>query len=85
VELAAGKRLTTPKELKAIIAARKGDLSRNLTEKLLAYALCRQLEGYDEIVVDQIMDNIARDGYRMQSLITEIAMSYPFTQRRVKN
>jgi hypothetical protein len=43
------------------------------------------LEGYDEIVVDHLMDTIARDGYRMQTLITEIVMSYPFTQRRIKN
>ena len=42
-----------PKELKAIIAARNDDFSRNLVERLLAYALCRQLEGYDEIVVDR--------------------------------
>ena len=61
-------------------------LSRGVTrEKLLAYALCRQLEGYDEIVVDNVMDAIAKDGYRMQTLITEIVMSYPFTQRRIKN
>jgi hypothetical protein len=26
-------------------------------------ALCRQLEGYDEIVVDHLMETIARDGY----------------------
>ncbi|MEW6304957.1 MAG: DUF1592 domain-containing protein [Verrucomicrobiota bacterium] len=83
--LPSGERFATPKELKAIIAGRKADLARNLTEKLLAYALCRQLEGYDEIVVDHLMDNIAKDGYRMQTLITEIVMSYPFTQRRVKN
>ena len=83
-ELPGGKRFTTPKELKAIIGARKDDLSRNLTEKLLAYALCRQLEGYDEIVVDHLMDTIAKDGYRMQTLITEIVTSYPFTQRRIQ-
>src|SRR6059058_4956108 len=41
-ELPGGKRFASPKELKAIIAARKGDLARNITEKLLAYALCRQ-------------------------------------------
>jgi len=82
-ELPDGKRFASPKELKAIIGARKDDLGRNLTEKLLAYALCRQLEGYDEIVVDHLMENIARDGYRMQTLITEIVTSYPFTQRRI--
>jgi hypothetical protein len=83
-ELPGGKRFSSPKELKAIIAAREGDLARNLTEKLLAYALCRQLEGYDEIVVDHLVETIAKDGYRMQTLISEIVTSYPFTNRRVK-
>ncbi len=82
-ELPGGKHFSTPKELKTIIATRKQDLSRNLTEKLLAYALCRQLEGYDEIVVDQLMEGIAKDGYRMQTLVTEIVTSYPFTHRRI--
>jgi hypothetical protein len=51
---------------------------------LLAYALCRPLEGYDEIVVDRLMDTIAKDGYRMQTLIAEVVTSYPFTQRRIQ-
>ena len=83
-ELPGGKHFTSPKELKAVIAARKSDLARNVTEKLLAYALCRQLEGYDEIVVDQLMEIIAKDGYRMRTLITEIVTSYPFTHRRIQ-
>ncbi|MBB5038019.1 DUF1592 domain-containing protein [Prosthecobacter dejongeii] len=84
-ELPGGKRFSSPQELKAIIAARKDDLARNLTEKLLAYALCRQLEGYDKIVVDQRLKTIAQDGYRMQTLITEIVTSYPFLNRRVQD
>ncbi|WP_294380036.1 DUF1592 domain-containing protein [Prosthecobacter sp.] len=84
-ELPGGKHFSSPKELKAIIAARKDDLARNLTEKLMAYALCRQLEGYDEIVVDQLMKTIAQDGYRMQTLIIEIVTSYPFLNRRVQD
>jgi hypothetical protein len=83
-ELPDGKHFASPKELKTIIAARKDDLARNLTEKLLAYALCRQLEGYDEIVVDHLVDAIAKDGYPMRSLITEIVTSYPFTHRRIQ-
>ena len=83
-ELPGGKHFTSPKELKTIIAARSGDLARNVTEKLLAYALCRQLEGYDEIVVDHLMETIAKDGYRLQTLITEIVTSYPFTHRRIQ-
>ncbi len=82
-ELPGGKRFSSPKELKRIIAERKNELARNLTEKLLAYALCRQLEGYDEIVVDRLVETLARDEYRMQSLITEIVTSYPFVNRHV--
>ena len=84
-EIPGGKRFSSPQELKVIIAARQEELARNLTVKLLAYALCRQLEGYDEIVVDRLMETIAKDGYRMQSLITAIVTSYPFTQRRIQN
>ena len=83
-ELPGGKRFSAPKDLKAIIAAKPNELARNFTEKFLAYALCRQLEGYDEIVVDHLMETVAKEGYRLQTLITEIATSYPFTHRRVQ-
>ncbi len=83
-ELPGGKRFSSPKELKAILAARKDDLARNLTEKLLAYALCRQLEGYDEIVVDHLMETIAKDGHRLQTLIAAIVTSYPFLNHRIQ-
>jgi hypothetical protein len=78
-----GKSFSSPKELKAIIAERKDDFSRNLVERLLAYALCRKLEGYDEIVVDSLMQDIAADEYRMQTLISAVVTSYPFTHRRI--
>lgn len=83
-ELPGGKHFTSPKELKAIIAARKDDLARNLAERFLAYALCRPLDGYDEVVVDHLMDTIAKDGYRMQTLISEIVTSYPFVHHRIR-
>lgn len=83
-ELPDGQRFTTPKELKAIIAARKTEVVRNLTEKLLSYALCRPLEGYDEFVVDRVLESLAKEDNRMQTLITEVVLSYSFTHRRVR-
>jgi hypothetical protein len=83
-ELPDGMRFSSPKELKALIAQRTDDFSRNLVERLLAYALCRRLEGYDEIVVDALMQDIAADGYRMQTLVSAVVTSYPFTHRRVQ-
>ncbi len=77
-ELPGGKRFSRPTELKAILSGRKEDIARNLTEKLLAYALCRPLEGYDQIVVDRLMESISADGYRMHTLISEVVSSYPF-------
>ena len=50
----------------------------------MAYALGRQLEGYDEVVIDQLMDRIAQDDYRMRTMITEVITSYLFTHRRVE-
>lgn len=82
-ELPGGQRFSGPRDLKTIIASRTGNVSRNLLEKLLAYALGRKLEGYDEIVVDDIMEEIAADGYRMRPLIYGVIMSYPFTHRRI--
>jgi hypothetical protein len=51
---------------------------------MLAHALCRPLEGYDEVVVDDLTKVIKADGYRMQTLISAIVTSYPFTHRRTK-
>ncbi len=83
-ELPGQKLFSSPAELKKIIAARTEDLSRNLTEKLLAYALGRQLEGYDEVVLDGLTAAIAKEDYRMQTLIAQVVTSYPFTHSRVK-
>jgi hypothetical protein len=82
-ELPGNLRWTTPRELKKIIAGRLGDFTRNLAGRLLAYALCRQLEGYDEIVVDQIAGAVGKEGYGLQSLVVAVVTSYPFKHRRI--
>ena len=79
-----GKKFSTPAELKRLLAKREADLARNFTERLMAYALGRQLRGYDDVVIDQIMVKIARDNYRMRTIITEVITSYLFTHRRIK-
>jgi hypothetical protein len=79
-----GESFSTPAKLKGLLARREADLARNLTERMMAYALGRQLEGYDEVVVDQLMVKIARDNYRVRTMITEVITSYLFTHRRVK-
>lgn len=77
-----GHGFSTPAELKSLLAAREPDLARNLTEKWMAYALGRPLEGYDEIVIDQLMERIAADKYQVRTLLTEVLLSYLFTHHR---
>ena len=79
-----GKEFSTPAELKRLLAKREADLARNLTKRLMAYALGRQLKGYDGVVIDQLMVKIATDNYRIRTIITEVITSYLFTHRRIK-
>ncbi len=83
-QLPGGKNFTGPSDLKSIIAHRREELARNLVVRLLSYALCRTLEGYDEIVVDEIMEELASEEYRMQALVSAVVTSYPFTHRRIE-
>lgn len=79
-----GESFSTPAELKGLLVKRKADLARNLTERLMAFALGRQLEGYDEVVIDRLMEKIAQDNYRMRTMINEVITSYLFTHRTVR-
>jgi hypothetical protein len=79
-----GNFFSTPAELKGLLARREADLARNLTERLMSYALGRQLEGYDDVVIDQLMVKIAKTQYRVRAIVTEVITSYLFTHRRIK-
>jgi hypothetical protein len=49
---------------------------------MLAYALGRGLEIYDMPTVRAITKTLARNGYHAETLVVEIAKSYPFQYRR---
>ena len=83
-KLPTGAAFSNPVELKRLLAEREADLARNFTERLMAYALGRKLEGYDEIVIDRLMERITKGEYRMRTIITEVLTSYLFTHRRVE-
>ena len=84
-KLPTGSAFNNPAELKRLLASREPDLARNLTERFMAYALGRPLEGYDEVVIDQLMVRIAADDYRVRTIFTEVIASYLFTNRRVED
>jgi hypothetical protein len=80
--MSTGEKFTGPAELKKILLQRKEDFTRNLSEKMLAYALGRGLEFYDAPAVRKISKALAEDGYHSVTLIQEVVKSYPFQYRR---
>ena len=83
-KLPSGESFSSPAELKGLLAQREADIARNLAERLMSYALGRQLEGYDDVVIDQLMVKIAKNQYLVRDIITEVVTSYLFTHQRIK-
>jgi hypothetical protein len=77
-----GEKFTGPAGLKKVLLGRKDEFVRNLTEKMLAYALGRGLEYYDQPTVKEIRDALAKNELRSSTLVLEIVKSYPFRYRR---
>ena len=67
---------------KALIEHRHDDLARQTVTKMLAYALGRSLEYYDEPAVRKIIRALEGDGFRFQTLLREIVFSYPFLYKQ---
>lgn len=81
-ELPDGSKFTGPAELKRLLVDRRDEFTRNLTERMFSYAMGRGVEQTDWLAIRQISRAVAKDGYRAQSLVLEIARSMPFQFRR---
>ena len=77
-----GKSFNGSQDLKQILKGESGKFIRNVTEKLLTYALGRGLERYDNATVKKISGRLATNNYRFSSLVLEIVNSLPFQKRR---
>ena len=67
--------------LRRLLLARQDQFPRTVTEKLLAYALGRRLESFDQPPVRKIVRDAEASGYRWSSIVLGIAESEPFLGR----
>ena len=67
---------------RTLLAERHDDLVRQTASKMLAYALGRQLEYYDEPALRTIIAALEADGYRFRTLVKGIVDSYPFQYKK---
>jgi hypothetical protein len=70
------------KELKQVLKSQADLFTRNLTERMLTYALGRGIESYDRATVDQIAGRLAANGYRFSTLVMEVVNSNAFLMRK---
>jgi hypothetical protein len=73
-----GRSFRGPDELRALLAARAPDFVRCLAEKLLTYALGRELVPADACTVERIVRRLAANGQRFSSLVLGIVTSDAF-------
>jgi hypothetical protein len=77
-ELPDGTKIDGPEHLKKVLLDRKSDFLRQLTSKLMGYALGRGLRPADSCTVDQIVSQLEGQEYRSHALIRAIVLSVPF-------
>ncbi len=80
--LPGGASIGGAQELKQVLTSQADLFTRNLTERMLTYALGRGLETGDQAAVDGIAERLASNGYRSSTLIMEIVKSDAFQMRK---
>jgi hypothetical protein len=83
-ELIDGTKFKGIEDLKTVLLAHKDDFTRSFVEHALTYALGRRLSYYDVKTVGEIVNRVSADGHRFSRVLVEVATSYPFRHRRVK-
>jgi hypothetical protein len=67
--------------LKRVLKTSADQFSRNLTEKLMTFALGRGVENFDRLAVDHIAGDLAAHDYRFSRLVLDIVKSDAFQMR----
>ncbi len=80
--LPSGEKFAGPLELVQVLKKKQSDVSRNIVEKMLTYALGRGLEYYDQCAVDSIVRAHAKAEFRFSALVLQIVKCDPFLKRR---
>jgi hypothetical protein len=79
-----GTKIKTPAELTAALLKRPVPLVRTFTENLMAYALGRRVEYYDQPAVRAIAKAASANDYKISSFVTGVVKSDAFRMRRVE-
>jgi hypothetical protein len=79
-----GTPITTPADLRTSLLSRPLPLMRSFTENLMAYAIGRRMEDYDQPTIRAIVRDAEGDGYKMSSFILGVVKSPAFRSKRAE-
>ena len=81
--LPSGEQFDGPRQLKKVLVqTRKEEMTRNLTRKMLGYALGRALQDGDDGTVERITQELSKSGFRARHLIEKVVISIPFRKQQ---
>ncbi len=81
-KLPGGDSFNGSQELRAVLLKKKPRFVENVTEKLLVFALGRELQPSDAPAVKAIVADLEKNGYKFSVLVAGVAKSFPFQHRR---
>jgi hypothetical protein len=78
-----GTSLVTPSDLNEVILKRPIPIMRSFTANLLAYAMGRRIEYFDQPTVRKIVEEAEASDFRMSSFILGVVRSGPFQMMQI--
>jgi hypothetical protein len=83
--LPTGEKFRGPMELKKLLLEkRRADFLRNLSRKMLGYALAREINRPAMCVVEDCVAALEKGDFHASRLLETIVLSYPFSHRNQK-
>jgi Protein of unknown function (DUF1592)/Protein of unknown function (DUF1588)/Protein of unknown function (DUF1587)/Protein of unknown function (DUF1585)/Protein of unknown function (DUF1595) len=82
--LPSGETFSGPRGLKALLLEHSDEFVSSATERLMTYALGRELDARDQPAIREIMRGAEANRYRFYDLIAAIVKSVPFQMRQTK-
>ncbi len=78
-----GTKISSPLELQHVLLKRPSPLVRNFAANLMAYALGRRIEYYDQPAIRKIEAQVKPNNYRVDDFIVAVVKSDAFRMRRL--
>ena len=79
--MADGRSFQGPVELKALLLSEKAKIARNLSSKMLSYALGRSILFTDEPALQRLDNCLLQNNFNPELFIIELVKSYPFRMK----